>query len=133
MHSLDVGDTHGEVIGVANGLYGKLSDQIELRVVQIVHHLGYRHVLLFCRYEEVDFTEMVTIHNVNIYNILFEWQDKGWVSTGLKVDLHNLISFIVDVLIHWDENLVQKWENPGNKVVVVVYAAHKHKNLKHFN
>ena len=77
MHSLDVGDTHGEVIGVANGLYGKLSDQIELCVVQIVHHLGYRHVLLFCRYEEVDFTEMVTIHNVNIYNILFEWQDKG--------------------------------------------------------
>ena len=41
MHSLDVGDTHGEVIGVANGLYGKLSDQIELSVVQIVHHLGY--------------------------------------------------------------------------------------------
>ena len=76
VHSLDISDTHGQIVGVANSLDCKLSDHVEFHNVEIIHHISYAHLLLFGRYEEVYFAKMVAIHYVNINNILFERQDK---------------------------------------------------------
>lgn len=77
MHPLDVGDAHCQVVGIPNGLNRELPDHVELHHVQVVHHLGDRHFLLRCRNEEVNFAKVISVHNVNVNDVLLERQHKS--------------------------------------------------------
>jgi len=62
---------------------------------------------------------MIAHLDFNIDNVLFKWKHKACVSLGKKVYLLDDVSFIIDVLLYWDESLLQKWTDPAKKVVTL--------------
>lgn len=83
-----------------------MSYKVELHIVKIIQHIGNYHVLLMGSNDEINFAKVVTSHDIDVNYVLFEWQDKCGIATGLEVNFYDLISFIVNILVHWNENLV---------------------------
>ena len=57
-------------MAVLDGLDGEESHQVKVLIVDAVYHLVHVHVVLLCRENEVDLSEEVSFHDVNVADIV---------------------------------------------------------------
>ena len=71
---------------------------------------------------EIDITKLVAFMNFNINDIFTQGQGKSGEAWSLEIYIVDEVSFIVDILIHGDERLYQKWANPSEEIVWFLFV-----------
>jgi len=72
------------------------------------------------RDDKVNFSEELTILDIDVDDVRLEGEDEPCEAFRLEVDLSNLVSLIVDVLVHGNEHLRHQRADPSQEVVGLV-------------
>ena len=94
-------------MAVFDRLHCEEPDKIEVVFVDSVEHLVNIHTVLFSWEDEVYCPEKISFHNVDVANVLPQRDNEPCLTFKDKVNLDNHVGLVVDLLIHWNEKLLQ--------------------------
>ena len=92
----------------------------ERLLVESLKHLRDRHFLLLGWKDEVYFSEEIAFQNCDVNDAVLERQAVPCNPFVHEVDLLNLISLVVEVLVHGTKLLLELGTNPSKEVVVFI-------------
>ena len=122
MHSLQVFDADREKNRLLNCLNRKLPDKIYLFGVDSVKKLMDADASFVGWGHEIDIAKLIAFMNFNINDVFTQRKGKAWEARSLEIYVVDEVSFIVDILIHGNEGLYQKWANPSKEIVWFLFV-----------
>ena len=120
MHSPQIVDTHCQKFTILDGLNSELPCQVIVININLVKNVFNLDIIFFRRDHKVNLAKIVAFSNCDINNILGEWKHESRHAFLDKVDLNNMISLVIQVLIYWNVYLLHEGANPCKEVFRLV-------------